>query len=61
MKYLFLVSIPVLVIGWEVFQLYNLIPGTYSVQDIILGGMGALIGFLIGHNSTKLYNHENIK
>jgi hypothetical protein len=57
-KYFWIGTIPVFVLGWELFQLSNVIPGTFSLGDIIFGLAGILSGFCIGIKLTKLNNHE---
>ena len=58
LKYLWFSTIPLLVIGWEVFQLIGLLPGTFSLGDIIMGSAGILAGIFIGIKLIKLKNYE---
>ena len=58
LKYFWFSTIPFLIIGWEVFQLMVLLPGTFSPGDIIMGVIGILAGIFIGIKLTKLKYHE---
>ncbi|MFY9154433.1 MAG: hypothetical protein WAO52_20610 [Prolixibacteraceae bacterium] len=60
-KYLWMVSIPVLVLGFEFLQIGGMISGTFCIQDIAFGLAGIISGILIGSNLTKLKNHEKEK
>ena len=51
-------SIPVLVIGFEIFQYAGIIRGTFSIQDIVLGFAGITIGIIVGIKVIKPYYHE---
>lgn len=58
LKYLWFSTIPLLVIGWEVFQLIGLLRGTFSPGDITMGIAGISAGIFIGIKLTKLNNYE---
>jgi hypothetical protein len=53
-----MVSLPVLVLGYEVLQYAMIIPGTFSFPDIVFGIAGLSIGIILGFNITKPENHE---
>ena len=57
-RYFWLITIPVLVLGFEALQYTGTIQGTFCIQDIIFGVLGISIGILIGNKITK--NHEKI-
>jgi hypothetical protein len=58
LRYLWMASIPVLVLGYEVLQYPMIIPGTFSMQDIIFGIAGLTIGIIVGVRIIKPDNHE---
>jgi len=58
-RFLWWATIPLLVIGFEVLQLIQTIPGTFCTQDMILGVAGLLLGILVGSGKTKSIYHEN--
>jgi hypothetical protein len=58
LKYLWMASIPLLVLGFEVLQYAMIIPGTFSMQDIVFGMAGLIIGIIAGIKTTKPNNHE---
>jgi hypothetical protein len=58
LKYFWMASIPVLVIGFEILQGAGMIPGTFCLQDIVFGTAGIISGVLSGSFLTKLNNHE---
>jgi hypothetical protein len=47
LKYFWFASIPLLVIGHEVFQYFGLIPGTFSFPDLAFETAGIIAGILI--------------
>jgi len=51
-------SIPVLVLGYEILQYAEIIPGTFSIQDIALGMIGLITGIKIGITIIKSDNYE---
>jgi glycopeptide antibiotics resistance protein len=57
-KYLWLASIPVLVIGFEVLQYTGTIHGTFCIQDMALGILGIILGYLVGIKLKTQKNHE---
>ncbi len=57
-KYLWLASIPLLIIGFEAMQYLHIIPGTFCFQDLIAGLAGLTLGYIIGTNTQKHRKHE---
>jgi hypothetical protein len=57
-RFLWMASIPVLVLGYEVFQYVGILPGTFCFQDLILGSLGLLTGIMAGLLIDKANNHE---
>jgi hypothetical protein len=47
-KYFWMGSIPVLVLGFEILQYPGIIRGTFSMQDIALGIAGITVGIIVG-------------
>jgi hypothetical protein len=60
LKYFWMASIPLLVLGYEILQYAGIIPGTFCMQDIALGIVGLTTGILAGIFTTKPQNHENV-
>lgn len=58
LKYFWIASILFLVVGWEVFQLLRIIPGTFSFGDILSGLIGASFGMFLGIKLVKPKYHE---
>ena len=59
LKYFWMASIPVLVIGFEVLQYTGTISGTFCIQDIALGLSGLVLGCLVGINLKNKRKYEN--
>ncbi len=57
-RYFWLASIPVLVLGYEVLQFAKIIPGTFCIQDIALGVAGLVIGITVKIIRPKSKNYE---
>lgn len=57
MRYFWYGSVPVLIFGFEFLQHVNIIPGAFSIGDILLSVAGLVIGILIGTKSIKHKNH----
>lgn len=57
-RYFWFASIFILVIGWEILQLKELVRGTFSFGDILAGLLGAAIGIYIGIKLIKPKYHE---
>ena len=51
-NFFWILSIPCLTIGFEVFQLFGLLPGTFCLTDMCFLIIGISAGFLIGKNSN---------
>jgi hypothetical protein len=58
-RYLWLASIPVLVIGYEVLQYPGIAPGIFSIKDLILGAIGLISGIAVGIKPFKTARYEN--
>ena len=58
LKFFWYLSVPVLVLGFEFLQYFGLIPGTFSVQDVLLGIFGIIAGYFIGELLIKSNNNE---
>lgn len=58
LKYFWIASIPILVLGFEILQLAGFIPGTFCIQDIALGIAGLTIGIIVGMKIIKSNYHE---
>ena len=59
LKYFWMSSIPLLILGFEVLQYAMIIPGTFSMQDLVFGIAGLTIGIFVGIKITEPGNHEN--
>jgi hypothetical protein len=59
LKYFWMASIPLLVVGFEILQYAEIIPGTFCMQDIALGMAGLTTGILAGIFTIKPKNHES--
>jgi len=57
-KYVWMSSIPVLVVGFEVLQYTGTIRGTFCIQDLVMGIVGITLGCIIGIKLKKTNNHE---
>ncbi len=53
LKYFWMTSIPLLVLGYEILQYAGIIPGTFCMQDIALGIIGLTTGITAGIFTTK--------
>ncbi len=58
LKYIWMASIPVLVLGFEVLQYAGIIRGTFCIQDLALGVAGLILGTFIGIKIIKSNNPE---
>ena len=58
LRYLWMASIPILVLGYEVLQYAMIIPGTFNLHDIIFGMAGLILGIILGLIINKPENHE---
>lgn len=57
-KYLWFSTIPLLTLGFEVLQYPGIIPGTFSIPDLIAGLSGSAAGILFGILFRRV-RHEN--
>lgn len=57
-RYLWLASIPVLVLGFEGLQYPGIVSGTFCVEDLIVGTIGLTSGIVIGLKYTKTKRYE---
>ena len=58
LRFLWMASIPVLVLGYEYLQYPGILPGTFCRSDLLMGLVGMLFGMLIGTTKTNNKNHE---
>jgi hypothetical protein len=58
LRYFWMASIPLLVLGFEILQFPGIIPGTFCFEDIALGIMGLMLGIFIGNMKTKNNNYH---
>jgi hypothetical protein len=58
LRYFWMASIPLLVLGYEILQLAGIIPGTFCIQDVALGIAGSTIGIIVGTKIIKPDYHE---
>ncbi len=56
-RYLWLSTIPLLVLVFEVLQYPGILPGTFSIPDLIASLFGSAVGIFIGITSKEI-NHE---
>lgn len=59
-RYLWMASIPVLVLGCEVLQYTGILPGTFCFQDMAAGLMGLVIGLILALKTYKPNHHETV-
>ena len=52
-KYFWMATIPALVVGFESLQLTGIVPGTFCLQDMMLGIAGIGLGFLFVTDTRK--------
>jgi hypothetical protein len=58
LRYPWMASIPILVLGYEVLQYTGIIPGTFCIQDLAFGVAGLILGNIVGNKIIKSNNHE---
>jgi len=58
LRYFWMASIPILVLGFEILQFTGTIPGTFCMQDLALGMAGIITGIIVGTKTIKTANHE---
>ena len=58
LRYFWISSIPILVIGYEVLQWAEIISGIFCMQDITLGITGLILGIIVGIKTIKSNNYE---
>jgi hypothetical protein len=59
LKYIWMASIPLLVIGFEFLQYLKIIPGTFCFLDLAFGLAGIITGIMTGSKTIKPDYHEN--
>lgn len=59
LKYIWYISIPVLIFGFEFLQYSHIVRGTFSILDLLAGFIGILAGIMIEPITTKTYNYED--
>lgn len=57
-KYIWYLSIPLLVLGFEILQYPGIIRGTFSFQDILTGVIGIVAGIFFGKLIIKSNRYE---
>jgi hypothetical protein len=57
-RYVWLATIPLLVFGFEILQYAGILSGTFSIQDLVLGMIGIILGVLLGNYTHKRLYHE---
>ena len=55
-RYVWLSTIPLLILGFEFLQYPGILPGTFSMTDLFASLIGSVAGIFIGINLKK-YNH----
>ncbi|KPL20420.1 MAG: hypothetical protein AMS23_10985 [Bacteroides sp. SM1_62] len=60
LRYFWMASIPVLVLGYEVLQYAMIIPGTFCIKDIALGIAGLSLGIFAGYKLSESNKHEKV-
>ncbi len=58
-KIIWISSIPLLILGFEVLQFTETIPGTFCWQDIFFGALGLTLGIIVGIKPKYKHNYEN--
>ncbi len=58
LRYFWMASIPVFILGYELMQYAGIVKGTFCIQDLVMETTGLFTGIIIGLKITKLYNHE---
>lgn len=57
LRFLWYLSIPILVFGFELLQLTTALPGTFCRYDLIWGAMGIAVGFLTIYPKNNNLNY----
>jgi len=58
LKYFWFASIPVIVFGFEFFQLTGLLRGTFSIPDLVFDFAGLLTGYFTAIKLIKIKSHD---
>jgi len=58
LKYFWIATIPILVMGFELLQGAGILRGTFSFTDLVLGMTGLGLGMVIGYSFSKKKYHE---
>ena len=59
-RILWMASLPIFVLGFELFQYANILPGTFCFQDMALGLLGLVIGIMVGLKIDKGNDDEKV-
>ncbi|MBN1415274.1 MAG: hypothetical protein JW973_09255 [Bacteroidales bacterium] len=59
LRYCWMGTIPVLVLGYEFFQYAGIVKGTFCICDLAVETAGLFAGIIIGIKIVKIHNHEN--
>jgi hypothetical protein len=57
-RYFWMATIPLLVLGFEILQFVRIIPGTFCMQDLAIGAAGLILGIIVANKIAKSKNHE---
>jgi hypothetical protein len=58
LKFFWMASIPLLVLGFEILQATGIVRGTFSMADLAFGLTGVILGIIAGLKTNKKHQHE---
>jgi hypothetical protein len=58
LRYGWMISIPLLTLGFECSQYWHFIPGTFCLNDLVMSITGAVAGISLAAIPTKTYTYE---